>query len=94
MLGFLKEINCCQLALFLALANIIEVLYYLHYSMQLDMNIGSYQARIELKINDLQKEIARLGSQNKMAEMVMSLHSNNKHDNHNPCSCQFAKSEN
>ncbi|CAB4400387.1 unnamed protein product [Rhizophagus irregularis] len=25
MLGFLKEINCCQLALFLALANIIEV---------------------------------------------------------------------
>jgi hypothetical protein len=66
MLGFLKEINCCQLALFLALANIIEVLYYLHYSMQLDMNIRSYQARIELNINDLQKEIARLGAQNKV----------------------------
>jgi hypothetical protein len=66
MLGFLKEINCCRLALFLALTNIIEVLCYLYYSMKLDMNIGSYQAQIDLKNNDLQKEIARLDAQNKV----------------------------
>ncbi|PKK75386.1 hypothetical protein RhiirC2_846053 [Rhizophagus irregularis] len=91
MLAWLKDINCCHVALFLAIANIIEVICYLHYSMQLDMNMGT----LDLKNNDLQKEIARLGAQNKMAEMVMSLYFNNNHNNHNkPCSCQFAKSEN
>ena len=34
--------------------------------MQLDMNMGSYQTRIDLKNNDLQKEIARLDAQNKV----------------------------
>ncbi|CAB4390299.1 unnamed protein product [Rhizophagus irregularis] len=68
MLAWLKDINCCHVALFLAIANIIEVICYLHYSMQLDMNMGT----LDLKNNDLQKEIARLGAQNKMAEMKIN----------------------
>ncbi|GBC24481.2 hypothetical protein GLOIN_2v1765754 [Rhizophagus irregularis DAOM 181602=DAOM 197198] len=69
MLAWLKDINCCHVALFLAIANIIEVICYIHYSMQLDMNMGT----LDLKNNDLQKEIARLGAQNKMAEMKINV---------------------
>lgn len=87
-LTFLKNINCCHLALVLGLANIIEVLFFIQKSTTLELTIGSYQAsyqaqqaQLSMEITNVQREISRLSSQNKVIIrkiMVFNQKSKNK----------------
>ncbi|RIA91026.1 hypothetical protein C1645_822602 [Glomus cerebriforme] len=72
MLAFLKDLNCCHLAILLAIANIAKVYFFLNYNFSLKQDQLQLKINIIQEIYECQKEILKLNSEIQMKLIQMN----------------------